>query len=107
MQNRRKFLESLNKQERNIVLTGDPNLEFDPFTYVLLYSFPQQAQNYPAIAQALPHLVPATPNQTPNNSPQPSPPSSPNSSGGGILYTSNNAKSGTTRNERDKHMKNS
>ena len=37
VQNRRKFLETLNKQERNIVLTGDPNLEFDPFTYVLLY----------------------------------------------------------------------
>lgn len=53
VQNRRKFLQTLNKQERNLVLTGDPNLEFDPFTYVLLYSFPQQAQNYPAIAQAL------------------------------------------------------
>ena len=87
VQNRRKFLDSLNKQERNIVLTGDPNLEFDPFTYVLLYSFPQQQQNYPAIAQALPHLVPATPNQTPNNSPQPSPPSSPNLSGGGEFFT--------------------
>ena len=77
VQNRRKFLETLNKQERNLVLTGDPNLEFDPFTYVLLYSYPQQAQNYPAIAQALPHLVPATPNQSPGHSP----PLSPNSSG--------------------------
>ena len=83
VQNRRKFMESLNKQERNIVLTGDPNLEFDPFTYVLLYSFPQQAQNYPAIAQALPHLLPATPNHSPAHSPPPSP----NSSGGGEFFT--------------------
>ena len=68
------------------MLTGDPNLEFDPFTYVLLYSFPQQAQNYPAIAQALPHLVP-NPIPIPHNSPQPSPPPSPNSSGGGEFFT--------------------
>ena len=81
--NRRKFLETLNKQERNIVLTGDPNLEFDPFTYMLLYSYPQQAQNYPAIAQALPHLLPATPNQSPVNSPPPSP----KSSGEGAFFT--------------------
>ena len=87
VQNRRKFLETLNKQERNLVLTGDPNLEFDPFTYVLLYSFPQQAQNYPAIAQALPHLVPNQPIPTPHNSPQPSPPPSPNSSGAGEFFT--------------------
>ena len=32
VQNRRKFLGTLNTQERNIVLTGDPSLEFDPFT---------------------------------------------------------------------------
>ena len=82
-QTRRKFLESLNKQERNIVLIGDLALEFDPFTYVLLYSFPQQAHNYPAIAQALPHLLPATPNQSPPHSPPPSP----NSSGGGDFFT--------------------
>jgi hypothetical protein len=87
VQNRRKFLQTLNKQERNLVLTGDPNLEFDPFTYVLLYSFPQQAQNYPAIAQALPHLVPNQPILTPHNSPQPSPPPSPNSSGAGEFFT--------------------
>ena len=69
------------------MLTGDPNLEFDPFTYVLLYSFPQQAQNYPAIAEALPHLVPNPQIPTPQNSPQPSPPLSPNSSGGGEFFT--------------------
>ena len=58
VQTRRKFLDSLNFQERNLVLTGDPFVEFDPFTYVLIYSFPKQAQNYPAIVQALPHIVP-------------------------------------------------
>ena len=55
--NRRKFLENLNFQERNILLTGDPYLEFDPCTYVLMYSYPRQVQNYPAIAQAFPHIV--------------------------------------------------
>ena len=83
VQNRRNFLESLNKQERNIVLMGDPLVEFDPFMYLLLYFFPQQAHNYPAIAQALPHLLQATPQNTP---PQ-SPPLSPNSSGGGKFFT--------------------
>ena len=58
-------------------------MEFDPFPYVLLYAFPQQAQNYPAIAQTLPHLLPATPNNTPPQSPPPSP----NSSGGGEFFT--------------------
>ena len=55
--NRRKFLESLNFKERNILLTGDPYLEFDPCTYVLMYSYPRQVQQYPAIAQAFPHIV--------------------------------------------------
>ena len=55
--NRRKFLDSLSFQERNILLTGDPFLEFDPCTYVLIYSYPNQVQNYPAIAQALPHII--------------------------------------------------
>ena len=65
------------------MLTGDPCVEFDPFTYVLLYSFPQQAQNYPAIAQALQHLIQATPENTPPHSPPPSP----NSSGGCDFFT--------------------
>jgi hypothetical protein len=55
--NRRKFLEALSFQERNILLTGDPFLEFDPCTYVLVYSYPNQVQNYPAIQQAFPHIV--------------------------------------------------
>ena len=57
VQNRRKFLASLTFKERNLVLTGDPFVEFDPFTYVLVYSFPRQAQNYPAIVEALPHIA--------------------------------------------------
>ena len=68
VQNRRKFLETLNTLERNIVLTGDPLVEFYQFTYVLQYSFPHQANNYPAIAQALPHLIPNQ-DQTPQNYP--------------------------------------
>ena len=58
------------------MLTGDPCIEFDPFTYVLHYSFLQQAQNYPAIAQVLPHLIQATPENTPTHSHPPSPNSS-------------------------------
>jgi hypothetical protein len=55
--NRRKFLESLSFQERKILLTGDPFLEFDPCGYVLIYLYPNQVKNYPAIQQALPHIV--------------------------------------------------
>ena len=32
-------------------------MEFDPFTHVLVYSFPRQARNYPAIFTALPHIT--------------------------------------------------
>ena len=62
------------------MLTGDPSVELNPFTYMLLYTFPQQAHNYPAIAQALPHLQQA---QTPPQSPPPSP----NSSGEAEFFT--------------------
>jgi hypothetical protein len=57
--NRRKFLESLSYQETNILLTGDPflNLPLVSCMYVLIYSYPSQLQNYPAIAQALSHIV--------------------------------------------------
>jgi hypothetical protein len=54
---RRKCLESLSFQERNILLTGNPFFEFDPCTYVLISSYPNQVQNYPAIQQTLPHIV--------------------------------------------------
>jgi hypothetical protein len=55
--NRRKFLEALSFHERNSLLTGDPFLEFDPCTYVLMYLYPNQVQDYPAIQQAFPHIV--------------------------------------------------
>ena len=55
--NRKKILDSLSKSERNLVLTGDPYLEYDPCTYSLVFMFPAQANNYPAIQQALPHLL--------------------------------------------------
>jgi hypothetical protein len=50
--NKRKLLESLNFQERNIVPTEDPYLELNPCTYVQVYSYPRQVHNYPAVAQA-------------------------------------------------------
>ena len=43
--NRRKFLSSLNFQERNIVLTGDPFIEFDPATYICIYTAPQEVSD--------------------------------------------------------------
>jgi hypothetical protein len=49
--NRRQFLQSLTFQERNIVLTGDPFVEFNPFIYILVYNYCEQIQNYPNIAQ--------------------------------------------------------
>jgi hypothetical protein len=55
--NRRKFLESLSFQQCNIVLTGGLYLELDPCTNMLVYSYPKQIHNYPAIAQAFPHIV--------------------------------------------------
>ena len=85
---RRQFLESLNFKERNLVLTVDLYLEYNPRMYVLVYSYLQQVVNYPAIQQALPYIVQPTPPQsllaapttpgsnqffTPNNSPSRTP----------------------------------
>jgi hypothetical protein len=56
--NRRKFFQSLTFHERNIVLTGDPFVEFDPYTNILVYNYPEQGQNYPNIAQNIQHIVP-------------------------------------------------
>ena len=95
----RKFLESLNFQERNLVLTGDPFLEYDPCTYVLVYSYPQQAVNYPAIQQALPHILQPTPQASPAPSPQRtpinSPPQSPTSPGSDQFFTPTNSPAAT------------
>ncbi len=78
--NRRKFLQSLTSQERNILLTGDPFVEFNPFTYILVYNYPEQIQNYPNIAQNFQHILdnpealqPPTPPRSTSSSPQSSP----------------------------------
>ena len=75
--NRRKFLESLSKQERNIVLTGDPYVEFDPRTYILIYSVPSELKNYPHLVEYFQHLLdnpqPPVPPHQPPQPPQPPP----------------------------------
>ena len=76
--NRRAFLKSLSKEERNVVLTGDPYTEFDPHTYILCYSFPEQVQEYPHIQEFFQHILP--PVQVEDEF-APDPPSSGNSSG--------------------------
>jgi hypothetical protein len=78
--NRRKILQSLSFHERNIVLTCDPFVEFDPYTYVLVYNYPEQVQNYPHIAQNFQHIVPNQIGEQPKNQPQ-----SPTSSSSSVL----------------------
>jgi hypothetical protein len=39
------------------VLTGDPFVEFDHYTYILVYNYPEQVQIYPNIAQNFQHIV--------------------------------------------------
>ena len=56
--NRRSFLKSLSKEKRNVVLTGDPYTEFDPHTYILCYTFPEQLQQYPHIEEFFQHVLP-------------------------------------------------
>jgi hypothetical protein len=76
--NRRNFLQSLTFHERNIVLTGDPFVEFDPYTNFLVYNYPEQVQNYPNIAQDFQHIVQNQIGEPPKPAPQ-SPTSSPSS----------------------------
>jgi hypothetical protein len=78
--NRRKFLQSLSFHERNIVLTGDPFVEFDPYTYILVYNYPEQVQDYPNIAQNFQHILPDQAGQAPKPAPQ-----SPASSSSSVL----------------------
>jgi hypothetical protein len=73
--NRRKFLQSLTFKERNILLTGDPFVEFNPYTYILVYNYPEQINQYPNIAQNFQHIVQGqvggqlkTPPQSPTSS---------------------------------------
>jgi hypothetical protein len=55
--NRRNLLQSLTFNERNIVLTGDPFVEFNPYTYILVYNYPEQINQYPNIAQNFQHII--------------------------------------------------
>jgi hypothetical protein len=77
--NRTKFLQSLSFHERNIVLTGDPFVEFNPYTYILVYNYTEQVQDYPNIAQNFQHIVPNKIGEQPKTQPQ-SPASSSSSS---------------------------
>jgi hypothetical protein len=67
--NRRTFLQSLTFHERNIVLTRDPFVEFDPYTYILVYNYLEQVQNYPNIAQNFQHIVNNPQSPSENSSP--------------------------------------
>jgi hypothetical protein len=69
VQNTRKFLQSLTFQERNVILTGDPFVEFDPFTYKLANNYSEQIQNYPYITHNFQHIVNISPLMSQQRSP--------------------------------------
>ena len=62
------------------MLTGDPFVEFDPYTYILVYNYPEQVQNYPNIAQNFQHIVQNQIGGPPKTAPQ-----SPASSSSSVL----------------------
>jgi hypothetical protein len=43
--------------KRNILLTGDPNQEFYPYTYIWIYTYPEIAIQNPAIQQNFQHIL--------------------------------------------------
>ena len=51
------ILKYLTKIERNILLTGDPDQEFDPYTYIWIYTYPELAIQNPAIQQNFQHIL--------------------------------------------------
>ena len=55
--NRRQFLELLPPAERNILLTGDPDQRFDPFSYIWCYSYPEIAAQNPALQEHFQHIL--------------------------------------------------
>ena len=55
--NRRAFLELLPPEERNIILTGDPDKSFDPFSYIWCYSYPDIAARNPILLQYFQHIL--------------------------------------------------
>ena len=54
---RREFLKSLPEIERNIILTGDPDQEFDPYTYIWIYTYPEIARQNPVIENNFQHIL--------------------------------------------------
>jgi hypothetical protein len=78
--NKRKFFQSLTFHERNIVLTGDPFVELDPYTYILVYNYPEQKQNYQNIAKNFQHILQNQIGEPPKPAPQ-----SPTSSSSSVL----------------------
>ena len=44
-------------EERNILLTGDPDTSFDPYVYMWIYSFPQIAAQNPLVQQHFLHIL--------------------------------------------------
>ena len=51
---RREFLKHLPESERNILLIGDPEQEFDPYTYIWIYTYPEIAVQKPSYPTTLP-----------------------------------------------------
>ena len=54
---RRQFLELLPPEERNILLTGDPDQAFDPFSYIWCYSYPEIAARNPILQEHFQHIL--------------------------------------------------
>ncbi len=54
---RREFLKILPPEERNILLTGDPDKAFDPFSYIWCYSYPNIAARNPILLQYFQHIL--------------------------------------------------
>jgi hypothetical protein len=78
--NRRKILQSLTFKERNILLTGDPFEKFNPYTYILVYNYPEQINQYLNIAQNFQNIVQGQVGEPPKT-----PPQSPTSSSSSVL----------------------
>jgi hypothetical protein len=50
-------LELLPPEERNILLTGDPDQAFDPFSYIWCYSYPEIAARNPILQEHFQHIL--------------------------------------------------
>jgi hypothetical protein len=54
---RREFLKPLPPEERNILLTGDPDKAFDPFSYIWCYSYPDITAHNPILQEYFQHIL--------------------------------------------------